>query len=185
MVSNAADDCRNLNLSRLETTSRRLAICFTVFAAATLVMPVVTALAVGRSHIMVDDDWVKSLPQEISPLLRIALAVAGVILAIPAAVACKRVRDLFRLYADGQFFTMPNIECLRSIARALVWTGASMSLGGAVMHMVAALPKREIEITLGIRGTDLLVFAVAGVVYAIAHVMELARDADQERAQFV
>lgn len=173
------------DLSRLERTSRRLAICFAFFAVMTLVTPAAAALLVGRAHFMVDEDWAKSLPQEISPWLRLALAVAGVVLAMPAALACKRVRDLFRLYADGHFFTTMNIECLRGIARALVWTGAAVMLGGAVMHMIAALPKSQIEITLGIRGTDLLLFAVAGVVYAIAHVMELAREANEERAQFV
>ncbi|WP_420243293.1 DUF2975 domain-containing protein [Roseiterribacter gracilis] len=172
--------------TRLAKTSRRLAVCFTFFGVAALVAPVVAALLVGRnSNFTIDEYWVKNLPAEISALQRVALMIAGVVLALPSAFACKAVRDLFRLYARGEFFATENINCLRRIARALLWTAASVMLGGGVMSAIAALPKHEINIMLGVRGTDLILFAVAGVVYAIAHVMELARDAEEERSQFV
>jgi hypothetical protein len=170
---------------RLERTSRRLATCFGLFAVVSLLNPVVAALSVGRTGITIDASWVKNLPAEIPVLLRALLLVVGVLIAIPWALTFKRVRDLFRLYAQGQIFTFENIACLRSIARALVWSCVSVIFGDVLMNLCAGLFDRRATISLGIHGTEIVLFAVAAVVYAIAYVMDLARAIDEERSQFV
>jgi hypothetical protein len=121
-----------------------------------------------------------ALPAWVRGLCFLAAMVPGVAL----TVTLLRLRALFALYKEGRIFTLANVVCFRSLARALMtWAAASIlytPLHGLAVS--AANPPGRHMLTLGIGGTELALFFMAAMTVVIARVMDEARRLDEEQA---
>jgi len=134
-------------------------------------------------------DWTREAANlSVSPLLPLWVRglcfLAAMVPGTALLVTLLRLRTLFTLYKEGRNFTLANVTCLRSLARALfVWAVASIlytPLHG--LAVTAANPPGRHILALGLGSSELELFFVAALAVIIAHVMDEARRLDEEQA---
>jgi hypothetical protein len=106
--------------------------------------------------------------------------VAGLAAACSACnvLALIQLRGLFALYSSGVVFSSGNITRIKRFGLWLTVTAIVANIAGRVFVRVVNAP---------LLGTANAAFAVVvgAMIYLIGYVMELARDADIERQEFV
>ena len=109
---------------------------------------------------------------------RCAVAGLAAVCAACNALALFQLRTLFGLYAGGVVFAENNIRCIKLFGMWLVAAAIAGNVSGRLFMWVthtAALTTANAALTV-----------VLGVmIYVIAHVMELGREADLERKDFI
>lgn len=135
------------------------------------------------------DDWTQEVARlAAEPVLpvpvRVLCFIAALVPGVALTVTLLRLRTLFALYKEGRIFTLANVVCFRSLARALlVWAVACIlytPLHG--LAVTAANPAGQHILNLGIDTSDLALFFVAAMAMVIARVMDEARRLDEEQA---
>jgi hypothetical protein len=116
---------------------------------------------------------------------RLWLAALVIVASIPQLIAFDRLRALFALYAKGIVFTAENVACMRAAGLWLLWAAITALLSEPVLSVAASwgTPQRHLQI--GLHGEQIVALLSGAAVYAIAYVMTLAREANEERSQFV
>lgn len=95
-----------------------------------------------------------------------------------------RLRHLFALYKEGRIFTLANVACFRSVARALLWWAIASIIHTPLygLAVTAANPPGRHLLTLGIGSTEVELFFIAALAVVISRVMDEARRLDEEQA---
>jgi hypothetical protein len=111
---------------------------------------------------------------------KLAYALVAVVRAAPSVLLFWSLRELFRLYERGVVFASENI---RRIRQAGIWLVAD-ALAPFVCHLALSATGLEID-----RGwahvMSLQELILGGVVFVVAQVMQLGREIEEERGQFV
>jgi len=95
-----------------------------------------------------------------------------------AALVLLQIRALFSLYCRGVIFGEQNARRIKHFALCLVANAVATNLAGRLFVAVIHAP------VLGTSNAALVV-VLGAMVYVIGYVMDLARDADLERKEFI
>lgn len=173
------------NMARIRRLGRVLeTVCLT---AAVAVTPLVALYWAAFNQL--PSDWTRQTASlAVSPVLpgwvRGLCFLAALVPATALCVTLLRLRLLFALYKQGRIFTLANVACFRSLARALfIWAAASIlytPLSG--LAVTAANPPGRHILVLGIGTAELGLLFVAVMAVVIAWVMDEARRLDEEQA---
>jgi len=171
------------NLARIRRLARLLeGVCLT---AAVVVTPLV-ALYWAAFNVLPADMTREVVPLAVNPVLpawvRGLCFLAAMVPGTALIVTLLRLRGLFSLYKNGRIFTLANVVCFRSVARALcAWAIASIAyLPLRGLAVTAANPPGRHMLVLGIGGTELALFFMALLAVVIGRVMDEARRLDEE-----
>jgi hypothetical protein len=109
---------------------------------------------------------------------RAILALLTAVCATCAGFILFHLRQLFALYSRGEVFSVDNIRHIKRFSIWLVLAAVAVNLSGRVFFVVTGQHAH---------GTANAVMALiyGGMTYVIARVMELGREADEERKEFV
>ena len=182
-------------MARIRTLSRPIGLLLTIALAATVVVPSFQILAILflPSHaasvpsFLSFDGWSVGLGIGAGggiPLGSLTLeqrwAVAGLAGACAAcsALALFQLRSLFILYSSGVIFASDNIRRIRLFGMWLVAAAIAGNVSGRLFVWVT-------HTTILNTANAALTVVLGAMIYVIAHVMELGREADLERKDFI
>src|ERR1700685_69301 len=109
---------------------------------------------------------------------RAMLALLGVLCTTCAAFAISHLRELFALYSKGVVFDEMNVRHMKLFGCWLVVASVAVNLSGRAFFAVTGEPAHD-------TANAAMAVVYGGMIYVIARVMELAREADEERRAFV
>lgn len=178
---------------RLRTWSRIFVAVFGIALAVSTTLLVVAVLAIlfyRGDHLQIGatSAWIGNPPgpkgfvafASLPLAQRLAYAVVAAVRAAPSVLLFWNLRELFRLYERGVVFAGDNI---RRIRLAGAWLVAD-ALAPLVCHL--ALKATRMEIDHGwAHALSLQELMLGGVVFVVAQVMQLGREIEEEREQFV
>jgi hypothetical protein len=111
---------------------------------------------------------------------RLAHVPAGFIVAAPTLVMFWNLRKLFGLYGRGVVFARENAGCLKLVGLALAGDAAAPFLAHGLLQVTGfAIDQRWMHFY------SLQELVLGGIVWVIAQVMEVGREIEDERSQFV
>jgi hypothetical protein len=125
------------------------------------------------------------------------LAHAGLILLDCACstLMLLNLRGLFALYSRGVVFALENTRCFKGFGLWLVVAAVITNLSGRIFAAVIHAPLEGISnVVMGAGAANAVLSGVANaalavvygaMIYVIAHVMELGREAELERREFI
>jgi hypothetical protein len=171
-------------LTRLEHTSRRLADLFSVLVIALPLFCAFSVFALDRPDFRAKIGW-DHVTAPISMSQRVIFVLFLLMVSVPTLVAFLKLRELFLLYAQGVVFASRNVMLLRRAGLWLLWSAGFGFLSTPLLSMFGSWGTSWRNIRIALSSDMLLPLVAGGTVYAIAHVMELAREAEEERSQFV
>jgi hypothetical protein len=111
---------------------------------------------------------------------RLAHAPPGLLLAAPMVLLFWNLRRLFGLYAEGVVFAPDNARRLKHVGAALIVLGIAPVLNHAFLASLHLAIDRT-----WIQGSNIQELILGAVVWVIAQVMQLGRELEEERSQFV
>ncbi len=109
---------------------------------------------------------------------RSALAVLAALCAACSGLALFHLRQLFALYARGETFAAANIRHLKRFALWLVASGIMVNVADHLFPTITGQP------THGFANAAMAV-VYGAMTWVVAHVMDLGRQADVERKEFI
>jgi len=182
-------------LARIRTLSRRIVLLLTVALAAAVVVPGVEILAIlllpGRGasvpSFLSFDGWTVGLRIGAGagiPLgtlgleQRCAVAALSGLCGACIALALFQLRSLFVLYSSGVIFASDNIRRIKLFGMWLVAAAIAGNVSGRLFMWVTHTPVLN-------TANAALTVVLGAMIYVIAHVMELGREADLERKDFI
>ncbi|HEX4024791.1 MAG TPA: DUF2975 domain-containing protein [Steroidobacteraceae bacterium] len=110
--------------------------------------------------------------------LRLTVAVLAALCAAGSILVLVQLRALFSLYSRGVVFAADNVARMKKFGLWLVVTAIVVNVSGRLFARALGAPA---EATANAAMT--VIYGV--MIYVIAHVMALAREADLERKEFV
>jgi hypothetical protein len=111
---------------------------------------------------------------------RLAHVPVGLLHAVPIVLLFWSLRRLFGLYAKGVVFAPDNARSLKHVGAALIVIAIAPWLGHTVLDSLhLAIDKAWMH------GSSLQELVLGVIVYVIAQVMQLGRELEEERSQFV
>jgi hypothetical protein len=111
---------------------------------------------------------------------RIAHMAMGVVVFTPGLMILWNLRQLFRIYGQGVVFSETNARRIKSIG---LWLAANAIAPLISVSMLSAL--HMVVDHAWFHGDTLPQLVLGGVVYVIAQVMEVGRQIEEEREQYV
>jgi hypothetical protein len=171
-------------LTRLERTSRRLADLFATLVPVIPLLIAFSVFAIDTPEFRARIGW-DHIATPIPLFQRLLFVVTALLLSIPMLLSFVKLRQLFLLYAKGIVFDARNVALLRCAGRWLLWSAACGFLNAPILSLLGSIGAERRSLRFDLSTDMLLPLIAGGTIYAIAYVMELARDADQERSQFV
>ena len=109
---------------------------------------------------------------------RSALALLAALCAACGGLALFHLRQLFALYARGVVFADDNIRHIKRFGVWLALAAIAINASGWLFHMVTGEPSHG-------AANAAMAVVYGGMTYVVARVMELGRQADQERKEFI
>ena len=109
---------------------------------------------------------------------RAALALLAALCAASAGFAVFHLRQLFALYARGEIFAQANISHIKRFGLWLAASGVVVNVAGRLFAVVTGEPSHGLA-------NAVMALVFGGMTYVVARVMELGRQADVERREFV
>jgi len=111
---------------------------------------------------------------------RLAHVPVGLLHAVPTVFLFWSLRRLFGLYAKGVVFAPDNARSLKHIGTALIVIALAPWLGHTFLNSLhLAIDKAWMH------GSSIQELVLGAIVYVIAQVMQLGRELEEERSQFV
>jgi hypothetical protein len=141
-----------------------------------LIGPAGMMLTIGASHPPHGYIPVGSLPL----VQRLAHVPAGFIVATPMLVLFWNLRRLFGLYSRGVVFARENAVCLKWAGVALAADAAAPFTAHGLLQLTGFAVDQH-----WLHFYSLQELVLGGIVYVIAQVMEVGREIEDERSQFV
>ena len=199
-MQNAIDLPRQVRaLGRIRALSRPLTLLISIALGLSIVIPIAEILVIlffhqfGSPRASVSfNEWGVGLTignielqnEALIPLDSLAfgqrLAAAGLaaLCATCAAIALTHLRALFALYSRGTVFATVNIVRMKKFGLWLAMTGIVVNVSGRLFVLAMGAP---------VQGTANAAMAVVygAMIYVIAYVMQLGREADLERKEFL
>lgn len=115
------------------------------------------------------------------PLLqRLAHMPVGLLNAAPTLIILFGLNRLFGLYRRGVVFASQNAAWLKLIGAGLVFSAVAPGLGYFALNSFDLAIDRN-----WLHGSTFQALVLGGMVYVIAEVMQLGREIEEERSQFV
>jgi hypothetical protein len=111
---------------------------------------------------------------------RLAHAACGPLLLVPMVLLFWSLRGLFANYAKGVVFAPDNARSLKHVGAALIFLGVVPLLNHAFLASLHVAIERT-----WIQESNIQELILGAVVYVIAQVMQLGRELEEERSQFV
>jgi len=180
-------------LRRLRLYSRLLALLlaaiaalFTIAAAAVLLAMLAydgPLLQIGPASMLIGDEAAPPgyVPFGSLPLLqRLVYIGVGVARTAPEVLILVRLRTLFALYSRGVVFARANAECIRDVGLCLV-LDATLPFA---CHLLLSATGNEID-RVWFHFASLQELVLGVLVSVIASVMQVGREIEEERSQFV
>jgi hypothetical protein len=98
-----------------------------------------------------------------------------------------RLKNLFELYEKGSIFTEENVNCFRSLGRALIAWVACDVVSNTLLSIVLTMgnPPGRRMITVGLNSGECTGLFVGAVVLIISWVMDEARKMQEEQALII
>jgi hypothetical protein len=182
-------------LARIRSFSRPIGLLLTVALAAAVVVPTAQILAIlflptraaALPSFLSFNGWSVGLGIGAGggiPLGTLSLeqrwAVAGLdgLCAVCSALALFQLRSLFVLYSSGVIFASDNIRRIKLFGMWLVAAAIAGNVSGRLFMWVT-------HTTVLNTANAALTVVLGAMIYVIAHVMELGREADLERKDFI
>lgn len=109
---------------------------------------------------------------------RSALALLAALCATGGGLALFHLRQLFALYSRGEVFSADNIRHIKRFGLWLALAAIMVNIAGRLFPMITGEPSH------GFANAAMAVI-FGGMTWVVARVMELGREADQERREFV
>jgi hypothetical protein len=109
---------------------------------------------------------------------RSVLALLAALCAASGGLAIFQLRQLFALYSRGAVFTEDNIRLIKRFALWLVAAAVVANVSDGVFLIVTRQPSHGVA-------NAAMALVYGGMTWVVARVMELGRQADQERNEFV
>jgi len=186
-------------LGRIRALSRPLTLLISIALGLSIVIPMAEILVILFFHqfgspraLMSFNEWgigltVGDIDLQNGALIpldsldfRERLAAAGLagLCATCTAIALTHLRALFALYSRGTVFATVNIVRMKKFGLWLAVTGIVVNASGRLFVLVMGAP---------VQGTANAAMAVVygAMIYVIAYVMQLGREADLERKEFL
>ena len=115
------------------------------------------------------------------PLMqRLVHAACGMLLLVPMVLLFWNLRRLFGLYARGVVFAPDNARSLKHVGAALIVIALAPWLGHAFLSSLHLAIDQAWA-----HGSSLQELVLGAIVFVIAQVMQLGRELEEERSQFV
>jgi hypothetical protein len=119
-------------------------------------------------------------PEAMPVVQRLAQVPVGLLHAVPMVVLFWSLRHLFGLYAKGVVFAPDNARSLKHVGGALIVIAIAPWLGFTFLNSLhLAIDKAWFH------GSSLQELILGAIVLVIAQVMQLGRELEEERSQFV
>jgi hypothetical protein len=109
---------------------------------------------------------------------RAALACLRLLCSTCIALMLFHLRALFALYPRGVIIASENIRSIKGFGSWLVLSAIAINLSGRIFAAIIHAPPRDIA-------NAALAVVYGAMIYVIAHVMEIGREADLERKDFI
>jgi Protein of unknown function (DUF2975) len=109
---------------------------------------------------------------------RTMVALISIVCATGGGFVLFHLRQLFALYSRGVVFSADNIRHIKRFGLWLVIAAIAVSGSGHLFHSITGQHPRE-------TANEAMAFIYGGMTYVVARVMELGRQADEERKEFV
>lgn len=186
-------------LHRMRLVSRGLEILFLVLAvgfgliAAVAILdfivpyaPRLISLGPGGGLLTIGPDQAHPLPPHYVTVgampvtQRLAHVPVGLLHAVPTVVLFWSLRRLFGLYARGVVFAPDNARSLKHVGAALIVIAIAPWLGHTVLSSLHLAIDQA-----WMHGSSIQELILGAIVYVIAQVMQLGRELEEERSQFV
>ena len=119
-------------------------------------------------------------PADMPVIQRLAHVPVGLLNAVPMIALFWSLRRLFGLYARGVVFAPDNARSLKRIGVALIVIAVAPWLGHAFLNSLHLAIDQ-----VWMHGSSLQELILGAIVYVIAQVMQLGREIEEERSQFV
>ncbi len=182
-------------LARIRLVSRPISLLLTVALAAAVVLPgiqipailLLPAHAASVPSFLNFDGWTVGLGigagggiplGTLSLLQRWALAALSGLCGACIALTLFQLRSLFVLYSSGVIFASDNIRRIKLFGLWLVAAAIAGNVSGRLFLWVT-------HTTVLNAANAALTVVLGAMIYVIAHVMELGREADLERKDFI
>ena len=114
------------------------------------------------------------------PVQRLAHVPVGLLHAAPTVLLFWSLRRLFGLYAKGVVFAPDNARSLKHVGGALIVIAIAPWLGHTVLNSLHMAIDQA-----WMHGSSIQELILGAIVYVIAQVMQLGRELEEERSQFV
>jgi hypothetical protein len=189
----AVEDLASPAARRLRAWSRLFVALFGICLAVASTLGAVAVLAIlfyQGDHLQVGPTsaWIGEVPAPAGfvtfaslPLgQKLAYAVVALVRAAPSVLLFWNLRELFRLYERGLVFTRDNASRIQAVG---IWLVAD-AIAPFACHLFLSFTGMEIDRG-GMQVVSLQELVLGGVVFVIAQVMQLGREIEEERAQFV
>jgi len=119
-------------------------------------------------------------PEAMPVVQRLAHAPVGLLHAAPMVLLFWSLRRLFGLYAKGVVFSVENARALKHVGAALIVIALAPWLGYTFLNSLhLAIDKTWMH------GSSIQELILGAMVYVIAQVMQLGRELEEERSQFI
>lgn len=119
-------------------------------------------------------------PEAMPLVQRLAHVPVGMLHAVPMVILFWSLRRLFGLYSKGVVFAPDNARSLKQVGAALIVLAVAPWLG----HTALASLHLDID-KAWMHGSSVQELILGAIVYVIAQVMQLGRELEEERSQFV
>ena len=120
------------------------------------------------------------LVSTMSLVQRLAHVPVGLLNAVPLIFLFWSLRRLFGLYAKGVVFAPDNARSLKHVGAALIVMAVAPFLGVQFLSALHLVIDRQ-----WLHGSTVQELILGVIVYVIAQVMQLGREIEEERSQFV
>ena len=119
-------------------------------------------------------------PEAMPVVQRLAQAPVGLLHAAPMVLLFWNLRTLFGLYAKGVVFAPDNARSLKHVGAALIVIAIAPWLGHTFLSSLHLAIDQA-----WMHGSSIQELILGAIVYVIAQVMQLGRELEEERSQFV
>jgi hypothetical protein len=109
---------------------------------------------------------------------RSAVAGLAALCAVCGGLAVFHLRQLFALYSKGEVFAAANIGHIKQFGLWLVASGIMINVADHLFPMITGQPTRGFA-------NAVMAVVYGGMTWVVARVMELGRQADVERREFI
>lgn len=130
----------------------------------------------GANHPLADSIIVGTLP----PITKIAYALTAIVRTAPAILVFWHLRALFRLYGLGVVFDQKNSLHIQQVGLWLI----AAALTPFACHLLLTVTGQEIDHR-WFHMEEVQELVLGGLVFVIALVMQVGREIEEDRSQFV